>query len=51
MFKELETALTGATKEWKQAKRQVDRQDRVRQSDLDRMRQQKPKALSIKDAA
>ena len=51
MFKELEAALTGVTKDWKQAKRQADREDRVRQSDLDRMRRQQPKALSIKDAA
>jgi len=51
MAQDLESAVRSVTKDWKRAKRQADKADRVRQSDLDRMRDYRPPRTSIRDAA
>jgi DNA topoisomerase VI subunit B len=47
----LERSVRNLTKAWTGAKRQVDRQQRVVQHNLEALRRQAPKELSIKDAA
>lgn len=48
----LASAVQAVTKSWKTAKRQADKDDRVRQKDLDKLRKaQKRRQLSIKEAA
>lgn len=44
-------AIRSAGKDWKTAKRKADKQDKVRHSDLSRMRTYRPPRVSIKDYA
>jgi len=46
----LQTALTSVSKDWKQAKRSADKEDRVKRAALEKMRQRRYKPPSIKDA-
>ena len=52
MLEALQTAVTSVSKDWKTAKRSADKEDHVRQRDLERMRSRSSyRELSIKDAA
>jgi len=48
---DISKAMASVAKDWKKAKRQADKEDRVRSRDLTRMRTYKPPRTSIKDAA
>ena len=51
LAEDLTSGLKSITKSWKQAKRQADREDRVSQHDLERLRRRAPLYLNIKEAA
>lgn len=51
MLSALELAVKSITKDWKVAKRQADRQDRVRGQDLDRLRDFKSREVSIREGS
>lgn len=51
MLSGLQTALTSVSKDWKQAKRSADKQDRVRRSDLEKQRKHYAPETTIIDAA
>jgi hypothetical protein len=51
MLKILEQSIRSITSDWAKAKRQADRQNRVRYADLERMRRGRSSEESIKDAA